>query len=66
MEAAKAAALEHAGIAEADARDIQVKLDTDDAVVHYDVEFIAGELEYDYDINATTGEVMKYSAERDD
>lgn len=65
-DAAKAAALAHAGIAQADAVELKAELDTDDAVVHYDVEFKAGGMEYDYDINAVTGEVMTSKSEVDD
>ena len=37
-----------------------------DAPIHYDVDFKAGGLEYDYDIDAVTGEVLKSKSEVDD
>ena len=64
--AAKEIALKDAGVAEADCTELKVKLDTDDAVVHYDVEFKAGGMEYDYDIDPTTGAILKAESEIDD
>ena len=61
-----AAALKDAGVAEADATELKAELDPDDAVVHYDVEFKAGGMEYDYEIDAATGEVLKGESEADD
>lgn len=62
---AKAKALEHAGIAEADTTGLKVELDTDDAVAHYEVEFVSAGMEYDYDIDASSGEILASSAETD-
>lgn len=66
MEEALYAALKHAGIESAQASDISVKLDADEDGVEYDVEFKANGKEYDYEINALTGEVKKFEAEADD
>lgn len=57
---ATAVALEHAGVSEADVTYMQVKLDRDDGQLVYDVEFYAGNTEYDYEINATTGKIISY------
>ena len=65
-EAAKKAALSHAGFDESAVTNLKVELDTDDGAVHYDVDFKQGGMEYDYDINATTGEIMKSKSEVDD
>ncbi len=59
-DAAKAAALEHAGLAEADLEALRVRLDYDDGRAVYDVEFLQGAAEYDYEIDATTGEILSY------
>lgn len=59
-EAAKAAALEHAGLAEADLQAVRIKLDYDDGRAVYDVEFVQNTAEYDYEIDATTGEILSY------
>lgn len=59
-DAAKAAALEHAGLAEADLQAVRIKLDYDDGRAVYDVEFLKDTAEYDYEIDATTGEILSY------
>jgi len=65
-EEAKRIALAHAGVNEADVYDLDAELDFDDAVVHYDVDFKAGGMEYDYDIDAVTGEILYFNSEYDD
>lgn len=62
-EAAKAVALENAGLNEADTQWLHMHLDYDDGRAVYDVEFYAGSEEYDYEIDAVTGEVL--SMDRD-
>lgn len=63
-EAAKTAALNHAGLAEADLQAVRVKLDYDDGRTVYDVEFVrqadTGIEEYDYEIDAVSGEILGY------
>lgn len=58
--AATSAALAHAKIGQSAAQSLTVKLDEDDGVAYYDVEFCSAGVEYDYEINATTGAVAKY------
>ena len=65
-EAAKDIALKDAGFAAADVTELKAELDTDDAVVHYDVDFKNGGKEYDYDIDATTGAIITVDSEIDD
>ena len=65
-DAAKDAALSHAGVAEADCTKIEVELDADHSPVHYDVDFKAGGMEYDYEVDATTGDILRSESERDD
>ena len=65
-EAAKQAALAHAGVAESDITRYEIELDMERGVMVYDVEFDASGIEYDYDINAQTGEVVRYDNKRDD
>lgn len=62
-EAAVQAALTHAGVAEADAAIIRVKLDKDNGIVQYEVEFYVGNTEYDYEVNAETAAIMKFDSE---
>ncbi|MGO5114402.1 PepSY domain-containing protein [Candidatus Avoscillospira sp. LCP25S3_F1] len=62
---AKSIALTNAGVKEADTGYLRVKLDYDDGIKVYEVEFYAGGIEYDYEINAATGEIrsMDHDAE---
>lgn len=59
---AKQIALDHAGVKEADTAYLQVKADRDDGVSVYDVEFYVASTntEYDYEIDASTGEIRSY------
>ena len=60
-EDAKAKALAHAGLAAADVTFIKAELDRDDGRLVYDVEFYTADYkEYDYEIDAATGEVVSY------
>ena len=52
-------AVADAGVARADARFTEAKLDADDRVPHYDIEFVAGEKEYDYEIAVSDGRILK-------
>lgn len=63
---AKSIALADAGVTAADVRDLKAELDTDDAVVHYDVDFKVGNTEHDYDIDAHTGAIIHHKTEVDD
>lgn len=57
-EAAKRIALENAGLAESAVSALTVKLDTNDRFVHYDVDFVSGDYEYEYEIAAYTGDII--------
>ena len=63
---AKQIALDHAGISESETERMRVKLGRDDGVQEYEVNFYVGNREYDYDINAATGEIRSYDSEIDD
>ena len=56
-------ALEHAGVNESDITQQRVELSNDDGVKEYEVEFYAGNQEYDYDIDAATGDIRSYDSE---
>ncbi len=59
-DAAKQIALEHAGLTEDGVRFIHAHLELDDGSWKYDVEFLKDNTEYDYDINALTGEILSF------
>lgn len=59
-------ALENAGANEASVTELECELDLDDPVVHYDVDFKFSGMDYDYDIDATTGEIIYVNSEVDD
>lgn len=63
---AKSAAYNHASVKAADVKFSKAELDRDDMVVHYDVEFVAGKYEYEYEINAETGKVIAFDKEFND
>jgi uncharacterized membrane protein YkoI len=65
-ENAKQIALADAGLTESDVTELKAELDTDDAVAHYDVDFKAKGMEYDYDIDASTGAILNHNTEVDD
>ena len=64
-DAAKKAALAHAGLTEAQVTELEAELDTDSLTAHYDVEFKCGGYEYEYKINAKSGKVISFEKERD-
>jgi uncharacterized membrane protein YkoI len=41
-----------------------VNLDKDDFRVVYEIEFYSSNMEYGYDIDATSGEIVEYDVER--
>lgn len=63
VEAAKQAALDHAGLSAGEVRFVHAHLEFDDGRWQYDVEFHKGTTEYDYDIDALTGAVLSYDAD---
>lgn len=63
---AKQIALDHAGVSESETERMRVKLGRDDGVQEYEVTFYVGNREYDYDINAATGEIRSHDSEIDD
>ena len=62
---AKSVALNHAGVSEGKAYDMDIELDDEDGTLVYEVEFKSGNMEYSYEINAATGAILKHEAELD-
>lgn len=63
---AKSIALNHAGVSENKAYDMEIELDDEDGTLVYEVEFKSGNMEYSYEINAASGAILKHEAEIDD
>ncbi len=58
------AAEKHSGV-KADGKAF-AELDTDDTIHHYDVEFVSGNHEYEFEINAKSGAVIAFEKDRKD
>ena len=65
-EKAKEAAFAHAGVSAADVRGYEMEMDLEKGVMAYEIEFKCGGFEYEYDIDALTGEIIKNRKEADD
>ena len=63
---AKAAALSHAGVSESNLARYECDFDRDDGRTVYEIEFCSSGYEYDYEIDASSGSVIKYDSERCD
>ena len=63
-EAAKSAALAHAGVSAADVTGLRCELDEDGGRWVYEIEFRAGGVEYEYEIAAADGTVLKAEQDR--
>lgn len=63
---AKAIAYEHASVKAADVKFSKAELDRDDLIAHYEVEFVVGNFEYEYEINAESGKVIASDKEFND
>ena len=60
---AQAAALADAGLSAGDVLFESVELDRYRGVLHYDLEFVSGDTEYEYEIDAATGAVLDRKSE---
>lgn len=59
-------ALSHAGLTKSQVSRLEAEKDRDNGITHYDVEFETPQWEYDYEIHAETGKVLKSEKERND
>lgn len=64
--AARDAALKHAGLSQSDVYDLDVSDELDERTPHYEVDFKSGGMEYEYKIDAVSGAVLSHQTERDD
>ncbi len=58
-DAAKAAAFQHAGINANEAKYVKCELDKDHGLACYEIEFTVGRTEYEYEVDAVTGAILK-------
>ena len=65
LDKAKTIATEAAGVSDAEVRFNSVELDRRNGVEYYDVDFVADGVEYEYDIDALTGQVISYQIENE-
>ena len=63
MDAAKQAALAHAGLSQADVTFLEAEYDYDDGRMVYEVEFRSAGKEYEYEVDAQTGAIIKYESD---
>ena len=63
---AKQIALEHAKFKESDIKNYHIELDKDNGHLEYDIEFNYNGAEYDYEIDADTGEIRSHSKDIED
>ncbi len=64
-DAAKSIALSHAGLSSSDVTFSKTKLEMDDGYTCYEVEFYYGRTEYDYKIDAVSGNILEFDSEID-
>ena len=63
--AAKAAVLSHAGLNESDIYGYQSWLETDHGTQIYEIEFLSGNYEYEYKVDAYSGEILSFQSDRE-
>lgn len=63
---AKTIALAHAKVSPASVRKFDIEFDSDKGRATYEIEFTTdGNVEYEYEIDAVTGEILKWKTDRD-
>ncbi|MBO5936819.1 MAG: fibronectin type III domain-containing protein [Clostridia bacterium] len=63
---AESIALQHAGLQRSQVREFECKLDKENGVLVYDVDFSYGVYEYEYEIDAYSGGILNVNKSRDD
>lgn len=63
LDAAKAKALEKAGIAENNATFTDAHLEYDDGRQVYQIDFVSGNMEYEFEIDAVNGSIIEFNSE---
>ena len=65
MDKAKEIALKHSGVS-GKVNYTKAKMERDDGINVYEIEFFQNGMEYDYEIQASDGKILDWSAEYDD
>ncbi|MCC8044649.1 MAG: PepSY domain-containing protein [Clostridiales bacterium] len=63
VDEAKAIALTKAGLSSEDVTFKKAKLDREDGIMVYEIEFYQGKTEYEFEINAVTGEIREFEVD---
>ncbi len=58
--------LAHAGLTEDQVTRLRIEFDWDDGRPEYEVDFLSGGMEYEYELHAETGKILSWDKERDD
>jgi uncharacterized membrane protein YkoI len=66
VDKAKSIAVNHAGLSISDVTFSKTKLDHDDGNTVYDIEFFKDGIEYEYEVDASSGKILEYDIEQDD
>ena len=66
VDRAKSIALNHAGLSESNVNFSKAKLEKDDGKRVYEIEFHVGNTEYEYEIDAKTGDILESDKDYDD
>src|SRR5699024_1277667 len=64
LDEAKQIAFDHAGVKAEDAHFDDQEFDKDDGIKLYELEFYANGFEYEYDVDAVTGEILKHERDK--
>lgn len=63
QEEARNIAFAHAGVSDKDVIDFEIELDSENGVTYYEIDFDTVDFEFEYDINAQTGVIIKSEKE---
>lgn len=66
VDSAKNTALNHAGLSASSVTFTKTKLENDDGISVYEIEFCQGQMEYEYTIDATKGTILEWDKDYDD